>query len=420
MDEEKSNVAEEEAPYEGWGAEQPDAPEAVELEPEAPEGSDEFGATPFTWNLPAPVKPKKQRRSGRFFAAMLAAAIVGAASGGAVAYKIASDKGPTSTAFAPALSGKAVSRPADGTIASIVENIRPSIVAVRTETVKRNLFFEAVPAEGAGTGIILDTSGRILTNAHVVENAQKIEVLLSDGRKVDATVLGRDPNSDIAVIKIEAPDLKPAPIGNSDALHVGDGVIAVGHALALPGGPTVTEGIVSALDRSIEEPNGVLLEHLIQTDAAINPGNSGGALLDIAGNVIGMNTAIASSAQNIGFAIAITSARSVVDQLIRSGSVTRPLLGVNMVKVTPEVATQYDLLVKEGALVVQVVKGSAAALVGIEPGDVIIEADGKKVTGPDDVKSVIADKKVGDPVKITVQRGKDQIQMKPVLAAHSN
>ncbi|HLF70338.1 MAG TPA: trypsin-like peptidase domain-containing protein, partial [Actinomycetota bacterium] len=374
MDEEKSGVTEEEAPYQGWGSEPGEAPEEIGPGPDAP-GSGEFPTTPFTWNLPAPVKPKTQRRGGRFFAAMLAAAIVGAVSGGAVAYKIASDRG-TGTTFAPALSGKAVSKPADGTIASIVENIRPSIVAVRSETVQRNLFFEAVPAEGAGTGIILDTSGRILTNAHVVENAQKIEVLLSDGRKVVATVLGRDPSSDIAVIKIDAPDLKPAPIGNSDDLHVGDGVIAVGHALALPGGPTVTEGIVSALDRSIEEPNGVLLEHLIQTDAAINPGNSGGALLDIAGNVIGMNTAIASSAQNIGFAIAITPARSVVDQLIRSGSVTRPLLGVNMVKVTPEVAKQYDLQVKEGALVVQVVKGSAAALVGIEPGDVIIEADG--------------------------------------------
>ena len=356
----------------------------------------------------------------RFGVALLVAAIFGATAGGLVSYEVANrvaDRGFSSTrsTFAAQPSRKR-NKPSAGTVAAVVDSIRPSIVAVFTESVPTDRFFEPEPQQGAGTGIILDTNGHILTNNHVVDGAQKIEVLLSDGRKVAAKVVGTDPSTDVAVISIDVKDVKPAPLGDSDSLNVGDEVIAIGHALALPGGPTVTLGIVSALDRSIREPNGVLIENLIQTDAAINPGNSGGALLNSDGEVVGMNTAIAGEAQNIGFAIAISPAKTIVDQLINTGKIVRPFLGVSMVDVTPEVAAQQDLSVKEGALVASIVVGSPADQVGIQAGDVIIEIDGKKVTDASIAKNILGAHKVGDKVDILLVRGKDQIRLKPALA----
>lgn len=356
-------------------------------------------------------------RPKRSIAAIVIAALVGATAGGVVSYRVATDvarpSSPTGI-FKPATKFERP-QPQRGSIAAIVEDIRPSIVAITTESVSRDFFFDAEPTQGAGTGIILDAEGRILTNSHVVAGAQKIEVLLSDGRKVTAKVLGRDPSTDLAVIQIEANNLKPAPIGDSNELNVGDHVIAVGHALALPGGPTVTEGIVSALDRSIREQNGAVLENLIQTDAAINPGNSGGALLDSAGQVVGINTAIASSAQNIGFAIAITPAKDVVDQLVAAGKVTRAFLGVQMVDVTPEVAAQLGLSVKEGAVIRQVIVGSPADEVGLLVDDVIIEIDGKKVSDAEETKRLISAKLPGDRIDLLIARGKDQVRLKPLL-----
>ncbi|MEO7802999.1 MAG: trypsin-like peptidase domain-containing protein [Actinomycetota bacterium] len=361
----------------------------------------------------APVtKPK------RSVAGIVIAALVGATAGGLVSYRVASDVAAPSqsgTSIFRRTSGSVRPQPQDGSIAAIVENIRPSIVAITTERVTGDSFFDTEPSQGAGTGIILDTQGHILTNAHVVAGAQKIEVLLSDGRKLNAKPLGSDTSTDLAVIQIEADNLKPAPIGDSDKLNVGDRVIAVGHALALPGGPTVTEGIVSALERSIREQNGAFLDNLIQTDAAINPGNSGGALLDSSGQVIGINTAIASSAQNIGFAIAITPAKAIVDQLVTAGKVTRAFLGVQMVTVTPEVAAQLDLSVKEGAVIRQVVVGSPADEVGLQIDDVILEIDGKRIVDAEEAKRIISSKKPGDRLDLLVARGKDQVRVKPLL-----
>lgn len=311
---------------------------------------------------------------------------------------------------------KAKTKPEAGSIAEVVEKIRPSVVAISTQSLREDSFFESVPSEGAGTGIILNNDGHVLTNAHVVQGATEIKVVLSDGREFDGRVIGRDTATDLAVLEVKADNLTPAPLGDSDSLHVGDTVIAVGHALALPGGPTVTEGIVSALERSIREPNGAVLENLIQTDAAINPGNSGGALLDGQGRVVGINTAVAGAAQNIGFAIAITPARSIVNQLIASGKVTRAFLGVNMVDVTPEIASRQDLTVKEGALIVQVVRNTPAEQAGLEPGDVIVLLEGKKVTGSDDVKRALDSKKPGDRVEMEIVRGDDRIKVAAVLA----
>ncbi|MGH9267468.1 MAG: S1C family serine protease, partial [Acidimicrobiales bacterium] len=225
-----------------------------------------------------------------------------------------------------------------------------------------------------------------------------------------------DPDSDIAVLKVNGEGLKPAPLGDSNALRVGDEVVAVGNALALPGGPTVTVGIVSALERSIRSPTGALLENLIQTDAAINRGNSGGPLLDAAGRVVGVNTAVVGGAENIGFAIAITPAQEVFNQLIAAGKVTRPFLGVTMIDVTPEVAASHNLKVKEGALVLEVVVRSPADSAGLEPGDVIVEVDGKKVTGSKGARDAIRARKPGDRMSLVVARGDKKLRMAAVLA----
>jgi S1-C subfamily serine protease len=197
----------------------------------------------------------------------------------------------------------------------VLAKVEPAVVTVRTRLVGVNSFLEPVAEEGTGTGVILRRDGVIVTNDHVVAGAQSIQVQLSDGRTFPARVLGTAVGSDLAVIKVDASGLPTATLGSSGSLQVGDAVVAIGNALALPGGPTVTEGIVSALDRSIQEPNGVQLNHVIQTDAAINPGNSGGPLVDARGRVVGINSATAADGQNIGFAIAITPARHIIQQL---------------------------------------------------------------------------------------------------------
>lgn len=300
-------------------------------------------------------------------------------------------------------------------IAAIAEAIKPTVVAVFSQGISRDLFFEMVPSRGAGTGLIASSDGLIVTNAHVIEGAQQVEVLFTDGRRLRAKVVGADTEADLAVIKVDAKDLPVAPLGNSDELRVGDSVIAVGHALGLPGGPTVTTGIVSALDRSIRLDSATILRNLIQTDAAINPGNSGGALLDAAGNVIGINTAIAGEAQNIGFAIAITPARSILDQLIKTGKVVRPFLGVEMAPVTTSLAEEAGISVGEGALIAAVVAGSPAEKAGVKVDDVITRINGKKITDTGDAGSAIGANKPGDSIELTLARGKRTVEIKVEL-----
>src|SRR2546423_1825749 len=226
-----------------------------------------------------------------------------------------------------------------GDIQEILARVEPAVVAIRTRTLSLGDFLRPVPGEGAGTGFVIGSDGAIVTNNHVVAGAQTIEVVFADDRKMPARVLGRDPTTDLAVLKVDASDLPVAGLGDSGALKVGDDVIAIGNALALEGGPTVTRGIVSAEDRTITAENGVRLEHVIQTDTAINPGNSGGPLVNSAGEVVGINTAVAGDAQNIGFSIAITPAKPIIDEL-RQGTVrTRPFLGVKMFSLTPAIAT---------------------------------------------------------------------------------
>jgi serine protease Do len=294
----------------------------------------------------------------------------------------------------------------EGSIPSVVEKVSPSVVAIFTQGLSTDFFFETVPTRGAGTGIIASEQGHILTNAHVINDAREIRVVFTDGRELPAEVIGSDAATDLAVIKVDADNLTVASFGDSDDLLVGDPVVAVGQALGLRGGPTVTSGIVSALDRSIRT-QGAVLDNLIQTDAAINPGNSGGALTDMAGNVVGVNTAIAGDAQNIGFAIAITPARAIVEQLISSGRVIHPFLGVQMVELSPGIASQRNIDLEEGVLLVEVVPGSPAAAAGLEVNDVVTEIEGEEAETPTDVSRVINSKKPGDRVELTVNRGGD-------------
>jgi serine protease Do len=292
----------------------------------------------------------------------------------------------------------------------LVAEVAPAVVSIVTETVSYNWFWQAVPQTGAGSGIVISPDGYIVTNNHVVEGAQKVTVTLSDGNAFAATIVGSDAQTDLAVVKIDASNLVYLHFLSSslEQLSVLDPVIAVGNALALPGGPTWTTGVVSNLGRSIEEENGVVLNGIIQTDAAINPGNSGGPLLDTAGQVVGINVAIASNAENIGFAISTDTAIPVVESLIAEGKVVRPWLGVSVATVTSTIQQYYNLSVDAGALITSVTSGSPADKAGLRAGDVITKMDNEDISTADDLLSAIRSHQIGDQVEIVYYRGSIQ------------
>jgi serine protease Do len=292
----------------------------------------------------------------------------------------------------------------------LVAEVAPAVVSIVTETVSYNWFWQAVPQTGAGSGIIISPDGYIVTNNHVVEGAQKVTVTLSNGSAFAATVVGSDAQTDLAVVKINASNLDYLHfLSNSlEQLSVLDPVVAVGNALALPGGPTWTAGVISNLGRSIEENTGVVLNDIIQTDAAINAGNSGGPLLDTAGQVVGINVAIASNAENIGFAISTDTAIPVVQSLIAKGKVARPWLGVQVATVTSTIQHYYNLAVNAGALITSVTNGSPADKVGLRPGDVITKMDDENISTTQDLISAIGSHQIGDQVEIVYYRGNVQ------------
>jgi serine protease Do len=253
---------------------------------------------------------------------------------------------------------------------------------------------------GVGSGFVMSREGYILTNNHVVEDADQIKVKLTNGKEYDGKIIGRDPKTDLALIKIKASsDLQPLNLGNSDDLKVGSWVVAVGSPFGLE--QTVTAGIVSAKGRVIGSGP---YDNFIQTDASINPGNSGGPLINMKGEVVGINTAIIASGQGIGFAIPINMAKEVAPQLQEKGHVTRGWLGVSIQEVTPALAKSFDLKEKKGALVAQVVSGSPAEKAGIEQGDVIVEFDGKEVTDSKDLPRIVASTPIGKAVTIKLLR----------------
>ncbi len=292
----------------------------------------------------------------------------------------------------------------------LVAEVAPAVVSVVVETVAYNFFQQAVPETGAGSGMVVSPDGYIVTNNHVVEGAQKVTVTLSDGSVYAATIVGTDAQTDLAVVKIDASNLSYLHVlSNSlEQLEVLDSVVAVGNALALPGGPTWTTGVVSNVGRSIEEENGVVLNDIIQTDAAINPGNSGGPLLNEAGQVIGINVAIASNAENIGFAISTDTIVPIVEDLIAEGKVLRPYLGVSVITVTSTVQQYYNLAVDSGALIVGVSSGSPADEAGLRAGDVITEMDAEDISTAAELSLYIASHQIGDEVEIGYYRGNAQ------------
>lgn len=254
-------------------------------------------------------------------------------------------------------------------ISTLVHEIEPAVASISVESVSRGMFFDFTD-EGAGTGVVIRSDGYIVTNFHVIQGANDIRVTLPTGKTYDATVVGYDIITDLAVLKVDDENLTTITMGDSDALHVGDWVVALGNALALKGGPTVTLGIVSARGRTLSTERGDLYD-LIQTDAAINDGNSGGPLINLNGEVIGINTAIIRRAQGIGFAISSSAAQPIIDSLIAHGRVVRPLIGLTGADVTPARANQLGLNVDEGIIVTRMTLDGPAYEGGIRVGDVI-------------------------------------------------
>ncbi|MCC6629061.1 MAG: trypsin-like peptidase domain-containing protein [Chloroflexi bacterium] len=269
--------------------------------------------------------------------------------------------------------------------------------------------------QGIGSGAIIDNAGHIVTNNHVVEGAQGYRVVLPDGRTFDGQLQGRDPRTDLAVVTIKGDNLPTVPLATSLNVQVGDWVVAIGNALGLPGGPTVTAGVVGALGRTITEPNGVGLEDLIQTDAAINPGNSGGPLLNLKGEIVGINTAGAEGAQGLGFAVSIDTVRDIVPQLIANGRVVRPFIGINTMEITPGIAARSNLSRQDGLGIVLVVPGSPAEHAGLRSGDIIITADGHKIANQRDLSAVLATLQPGNQLPLTVQRGNQETSITVTL-----
>jgi len=302
----------------------------------------------------------------------------------------------------------------------LVEELRPSVVHILSEATSFNAFGQTVPQSGVGTGFIIDEEGHIVTNNHVIsdqsgEAVQDITVTLDDGRQFDATVVGRDPPSDIAVLDIEGDDLQPVPLGSSDDLLVGQDVVAMGNALNLPGGPTVTKGVISALNRLIQEGN-VSIPDAIQTDAAINPGNSGGPLVDANGEVIGITTAvIRGNAEGIGLVIAIDTARPIVEELIESGQIDRGFLGVSIVEINESLANQFDLAVDYGVGIQAVNPGSPAEDAGLEENDVIVALEGEEIRTTGDLFSALSEHRAGDVVTVEYYRGDEKLETEVTL-----
>ena len=305
-----------------------------------------------------------------------------------------------------------------------------SVVNVTSKAVAFDFFYGLVPQEGQGSGFIIDRDGHVLTNYHVIADARQVEVTLHNRKSYRASVVGTDRSHDLAIIQIKAPDLAPMVLGDSRNLQVGQKVYAIGNPFGLAG--TLTSGIVSSI-RSVREPDGVFIDEAIQTDAAINPGNSGGPLLNSHGEVLGINTMIASnSGQNagIGFAIPINTAKAVLNDLLTLGRVRRPALGVVTLPITPDVADELGLTSDYGLLIINVVPGGSADRAGLRGGnerayygnvpimvggDLIVAIDDQAVREQPDLTHIMNSHRAGDTVKVTFYRGKRKMTVQITL-----
>ena len=291
-----------------------------------------------------------------------------------------------------------------------MEKVGKSIVNIASVRMLHDQLFRVFPVEGVGSGVIIDEKGYILTNNHVIDDADRLKVTLADGRVLRGKVAGSDEVTDLAVLKVESEEPLPAAtLGDSAALKAGQIVMAIGNPFGLTGGPAVTAGIVSSLNRSIQTRTGVL--ELIQTDAAINPGNSGGPLVNTKGEVVAINTANMPYAQGVGVAVPVNTAKKILRELIETGKVARPWIGISSMKVTPRIARYYGLPSREGALVAGVEPYSPADDAGLRKGDIIEEIDGKRIEDPSEIATQVKSKKVDEKVLLTVNRYGRQIQV---------
>ena len=285
-------------------------------------------------------------------------------------------------------------------LVEVVEEVIPSVVSVSTTKLARTQLSRVVPVKGQGSGVILTDKGFIVTNAHVVEGARDVDVSLHDGRTFKAVVVGESKVRDLAILKIDAEGLNPLEMGDSGSLRVGQFAIAVGSPLGL--GSTVTFGMVSAVDRTIQSQRS-FLEGLIQTSAQINPGNSGGALVDSEGKLIGVPTAMIPWSQGIGFAIAVDTLKGVFDELVETGTVQTPWMGIVGVTLNKSLASHYNLQVEKGAMLVEVPRGPSKSA-GLEAGDVIVAIDNEDINGMEDLRRRIMGCKVGTKLMVRFQR----------------
>lgn len=295
-------------------------------------------------------------------------------------------------------------------VSDVVAKLRPSVVEIATESVSSgNSIFGQYISQGAGSGVIYSADGYIITNNHVIDGASSITVKTMDGTEYPATLIGTDPQTDIAVIKVDATNLTPAAIGDSDAIQVGEATIAIGNPLGSLGG-TVTTGIISAVGREITINNETMT--LLQTDAAINPGNSGGGLFDVSGNLIGIVNAknASSEIEGLGFAIPISDVTNVIQELIENGRVTsRPVLNVTLQQVSDAAYFGQSSDLEPGVYIVQVVEGGTADRSGLKVGDRILSFDGQEITQSNEVKQILKKHAIGDQVEMVIERdGKQQ------------
>lgn len=287
---------------------------------------------------------------------------------------------------------------------SVISEVRPSVVAINIEVITYDIFNRPVQQQGAGSGWILDSSGLIVTNNHVVEGAEDISVVLHDDRVVNATLVGADALTDIAVIKIDAPDLTPIVIGDSDNLQVGEWILTVGNSLGL--GITAKEGIVSRTGVSLPVSETEKVDNLVEVSAAINPGNSGGPLVNMRGEVVGINSIkiATSGVEGMGYAISSRAAEPIIQELVQNGYVVRPWLGVSVQDVTANIAAYFNLSVDKGVIVTQVARNSPASRAGLKQGDIIVEMQNKEIISSTDLRDTIHTSQIGEEIAITYVR----------------
>jgi S1-C subfamily serine protease len=305
-------------------------------------------------------------------------------------------------------------RSAEGmTTVEIANKLAPSIVRVQVGVASIDVFGRVIPQDGVGTGVVIDSAGYVVTNNHVItagsgtQVSDDINVTLSDQRTVPATVVGHDQATDLAVLKIDVPELVSVPFAPPDSLQVGQEVVAIGFALDLEGAPTVTRGVISAKNRTIQEIP-YTIPDAIQTDAGINPGNSGGPLVNAFGEIVGINTAIIRGAQNIGFSISVGLVEPIVRELIDHGEVRRAYLGVGSVDLNEFVARNYGLPVDKGVVLTIVEDGSPASVAGLQVDDVIVTFDGRAITNNGELLAVLAAHVPGDVVQVDYYRGPER------------